>query len=188
MKTRSRQTQNRWQRYRRAVAFSPLLLTAVMPGCGKDTVRHVEAPQPAIAPPAVGEVRYPSLAGTWEYEENGKTILITLNEEGRGTYEWKDGEFITTTYSRGLWRGIWFQRENDRAGGFEVILREGRSEGEGHWWYTRIGTDTAPTQPGGLFQIARPVVSEVSDHDGSDGAASLDYTPHTHPARVRERK
>lgn len=104
MITRPRQTRLRWQRYRRAFVFSPLLLTAVMTGCAKDTVRDIQASQTAAVPPAAAVTPYPSLAGTWEYEESGNTILITLNEYGRGAYDWKDGQFVTTTFSNGVWK------------------------------------------------------------------------------------
>jgi len=151
---RHKQTGLRWERYRRAVAFSPLLLTVAMIGCAKDSGRHVEESQPSVTLPATAGAPYPSLAGTWAYEESGKTILITLNEYGNGTYEWKDGQFITVMYANGLWKGSWSQRENDRDGEFEVLFSQDRPIGEGRWWYTRIGSDTAPTQPGGVFHIA----------------------------------
>ena len=154
MTTRLRQTRLRWERYRRAVIFSPLLLTAAMVGCAKDTGRHVRESQTSVAPPATAGAPYPSLAGTWAYEESGKTILITLNEYGNGTYEWKDGQFMTVMYANGVWKGLWSQRENDRDGEFEVVFSQDRPIGEGRWWYTRIGSDTAPTQPGGVFHIA----------------------------------
>lgn len=156
MTTRLRQhTRLRWERYRRAIIFSPLLLTAATVGCAKDPGRHVQESQTSVAPPATAAAPYPSLAGTWAYNESGKTILITLNEYGNGTYEWKDGQFMTVMYANGVWRGSWSQRENDRDGEFEVIFSQDRPMGEGRWWYTRIGGDTAPTQPGGVFHIVR---------------------------------
>src|SRR6476469_9679726 len=155
MITRRRQIRLRWQQYRRAIIFSPLLLTAAMTGCAKDIGRHVQETQVSVTPPATPRAPYPSLAGTWEYEERGNTMLITLNEYGNGTYDWKDGRFMTATYSNGVWRGSWSQRENDRDGEFEVIFSQDRPMGEGRWWYTRIGGDTTPTQPGGVFHIVR---------------------------------
>jgi hypothetical protein len=151
---RHMQTRLRWQRYTRAIVFSPLLLTAMMAACAKDTGRHVQDSQGAVMPPTTAATPYPSLAGKWEYEEKGHTILITLNEYGRGTYDWKDGQSITTTFSNGVWRGFWSQRENDRDGAFEVTFLQNATEGQGRWWYTRIGSDTAPKRPGGVFQIA----------------------------------
>jgi hypothetical protein len=50
---------------------------------------------------------------------------------------------------------MWFQKENDRDGGFMVKFSPDFSEGEGHWWYSRIGTDHAPTQKGGTFHLSK---------------------------------
>ncbi|MDQ6735339.1 MAG: hypothetical protein M3Z35_14685 [Nitrospirota bacterium] len=171
MMTRHRQTRLRWQRYRRAIIFSPLLLAAAITGCAKDTGRHVQESQASVAPPATAGTPHPALAGTWEYEESGNTILITLNEYGNGTYDWKDGRFMTATYSNGVWKGAWSQRENDRDGGFEVILSQDRPGGEGRWWYTRIGSDMSPTQPGGVFQIVRQPDHSLLKSRASDSSA-----------------
>lgn len=175
MLTRRRQTRLRWQRYTRAIVFSPLLLTAMMTGCAKDTGRHMPDSQGEVMPPATTGAPYPSLAGTWEYEERGQTILITLNEYGRGTYDWKDGQFITTTFSNGVWKGFWSQRENDRDGEFEVTFLQNTAEGQGRWWYTRIGSDTAPTHPGGVFQIARQSTTDSFTQRASSPSRSLNH-------------
>jgi hypothetical protein len=179
---RHMQTRLRWQRYTRAIVFSPLLLTAMMAACAKDTGRHVQDSQGAVMPPTTAATPYPSLAGKWEYEEKGHTILITLNEYGRGTYDWKDGQFITTTFSNGVWRGFWSQRENDRDGEFEVRFMQNTAEGHGRWWYTRIGSDTAPAHPGGVFQIARQ-----SDPDALLQQASSPSSGLNHNRQVRSR-
>jgi hypothetical protein len=50
---------------------------------------------------------------------------------------------------------MWFQKENDRDGGFTVEFSPDFSEGEGQWWYSRIGTDHAPTQKGGTFHLSK---------------------------------
>ena len=171
MTKRLRHTRLRSERYRRAIIFSPLLLTAALIGCAKDTGRHVQESQTSVAPPATAGTPYPSLAGTWAYEESGKTILITLNEYGNGTYEWKDGQFMTVMYANGVWKGSWSQRENDRDGEFEVIFSQDGPMGEGRWWYTRIGSDTAPTQPGGVFQIVRQSTPSWSNTRASDSSA-----------------
>ena len=175
MTTRHRQRRLRWQRYARAIAFSPCLLVAVTTGCAKDAGRHVHESQGAVTPPATAVTLHPSLAGTWEYEENGHTILITLNEYGRGTYEWKDGQFITTALSNGVWKGFWSQRENDREGEFEVTFPQNTAEGQGRWWYTRIGRDTAPTHPGGVFQIARRSPPDSFAQRASDPSGRLNH-------------
>lgn len=184
MTTRHRPTRLRWQRYTRAIAFSPLLLTAVMTGCVKDSSRHLDELQGAVPPPATSGTPHPSLAGTWEYEESGNTILITLNEYGRGTYNWKDGQFITTTFSHGVWKGFWSQRENDREGAFEVTFLQARSEGQGRWWYTRIGSDTAPTHRGGVFQIVRRSVPDAFKQPASEPSSS--GLKHNRQARPRD--
>ena len=184
MLRRRMQTRLRWQRYTRAIVFSPLLLTAMMTGCAKDTGRHVQNSHGAVTPMTIAAIPYPSLAGTWKYEEKGQTILITLNEYGRGTYDWKDGEFITTTFSNGVWKGFWSQRENDRDGEFEVRFLQNAAQGQGRWWYTRIGSDTAPTHPGGVFQIARQS-SPASFRQASGQSSGRN---HNRQVRSRERQ
>ena len=94
------------------------------------------------------------LAGVWEYEDSG-VVTLTLNEQGHGRYMWKEGRFETTALSGRTWQGRWFQTENDREGGFVVELSPDFSEGEGRWWYTRIGSDHAPTNKGGMFHLSR---------------------------------
>ena len=167
----------RRQRYTRGIAFAPLLLTAMILGCVKDTGRHLQRSQGAVTPPTTGATPYPSLAGTWKYEESGQTILITLNEYGRGTYDWKDGQFITTTFSDGVWKGLWSQRDNDRDGEFEVTFVQNAAEGQGRWWYTRIGSDTAPSRPGGVFQIARQSPPSMSSQASGASGGPNDNRP-----------
>ena len=188
MTTRTRPIRRRWQRYRTAIMLSPLLLTASMTGCAKDSGRYIQGPEVSVAPPATAEARYPSLAGTWAYEEHGKTVLITLNEEGNGTYDWKDGRFMTATYSNGVWKGSWSQRENDRDGGFEVILSQDKPEGEGRWWYTRIGSDTSPSQPGGIFQIVRRSTASWRNSRTSHSTDSSTPRIYNEQARSRENR
>jgi hypothetical protein len=94
------------------------------------------------------------LAGEWEYED-GAVVLLTLDEQGNGAYDWKGGRFETQTLIGQTWDGMWFQTENDRDGGFTVEFSSDFSEGEGRWWYSRIGTDHAPTQKGGTFHLSK---------------------------------
>jgi hypothetical protein len=98
------------------------------------------------------------LTGEWEYED-GAVIILTLDEQGNGPYPWKDGRLETHTLVGHTWRGMWFQTENDREGGFTVEFSPDFSEGEGTWWYTRIGSDHAPTQKGGTFHLTRKALS-----------------------------
>ncbi len=94
------------------------------------------------------------LAGAWEYED-GAVVMLSLDEQGNGPYAWKDGRFETRSLNGRTWEGIWLQRENDREGGFAVELSADLTEGEGRWWYTRIGNDHAPTQKGGTFHLTK---------------------------------
>jgi hypothetical protein len=94
------------------------------------------------------------LAGEWEYED-GATVTLRLDEQGNGIYSYKEGRFETLQLEKHTWVGKWYQQENDREGGFTVKLSEDYTEGEGRWWYARIGTDHAPTQKGGTFRLSK---------------------------------
>lgn len=94
------------------------------------------------------------LAGEWEYED-GAVVTLQLDEQGNGTYPYKDGRFETILLDGQTWMGRWSQKENDREGGFTVRLSRDQTEGEGTWWYVRIGTDRAPAQKGGTFHLSK---------------------------------
>ncbi len=98
------------------------------------------------------------LAGEWDYEELA-VVLLTLDEMGNGSYGWKKGYFRTVAFDGVHWEGTWGQEENDREGGFVVELTPDLSEGAGRWWYTRIGSDQAPSTKGGTFHLARRISS-----------------------------
>jgi hypothetical protein len=102
------------------------------------------------------------LTGLWEYTDNTGSYPITLNAEGKGTYEWKEGQFETLSLQEGLWTGIWIQEGNDREGGFELTFLENADVAEGEWWYTRIGKDRDPLEPGGHFTMTRPSVTHLA--------------------------
>ena len=104
----------------------------------------------------LANVQIQDLAGKWEIELSSAVYPLTFDEQGNGTYEWKHGRFLTTSLENGLWRGTWHQRDNDREGGFEIELSEDLRVGEGNWWYTRIGQDHEPLNPGGTFRLTRP--------------------------------
>jgi hypothetical protein len=95
------------------------------------------------------------LAGVWEYYVDGAAVSLVLDEQGNGHYDWKHGRFETHTLIGHTWQGMWFQKENDRDGGLIVEFSPDFSEGEGRWWYSRIGTDHAPTEKGGTFHLSR---------------------------------
>jgi hypothetical protein len=105
------------------------------------------------------------LAGEWEYED-GAAVRLLLDNRGHGAYDWKEGRFETTALNGHTWEGLWFQKENDREGGFVVELSPDYSEGEGRWWYTRIGSDHAPTEKGGTFHLSR-ITTEAHAREGA---------------------
>jgi hypothetical protein len=94
------------------------------------------------------------LAGEWEYEDGG-VVRLTLDEQGNGRYDWKDGRFGTRKFIGHIWHGRWIQKGNDREGGFTVELSPDFTEGEGRWWYSRIGDERAPTRKGGTFHLSK---------------------------------
>ena len=95
------------------------------------------------------------LSGSWEYVDSNGTFTLTLNKRGKGTYEWKNGRIETEELTNGVWTGKWYQTENDREGGFRLRLSPGSPLADGVWWYTRIGKDHAPLEPGGTFALRR---------------------------------
>ena len=138
-------------------ALATLVATVSIPGCGQQSL-----PRPAVPcnPPADGRS---ILAGNWEYEDGG-TVVLQLDAQGNGTYTYKDGQFETHQFCEGQWVGKWYQKENDREGGFHVKLSPDFAEGEGHWWYDRISTDTKPSEKGGTFHLSRRTsVTSLSD-------------------------
>ena len=129
-------------------------LVALTTACAQLPVPREASPQP-VAPssPGASDDRR-VLAGEWEYED-GAVVTLRLDEQGNGFYPWKEGRLETTALSDHTWQGMWFQNENDREGGFAVEFSADFSEGEGRWWYSRIGPDRAPTQKGGTFHLTR---------------------------------
>ena len=94
------------------------------------------------------------LAGEWEYEDGG-AVVLRLDDQGNGTYAFKDGRFKTVQLSGRTWVGKWSQKENDREGGFLVNLSADFVEGDGTWWYERIGANRSPSEKGGTFHLTR---------------------------------
>ena len=150
----------------RFAGISILLGCALLAGACANHTTYPDRPADSVSLPSAD----PSedrrvLAGEWEYVD-GAVVRLTLDEQGNGRYEWKDGRFETQTLVGHTWHGLWSQRENDRDGGFTVEFAPDFSEGEGRWWYSRIGTDRAPTQKGGTFHLTR-----------KDSRTSLSDTP-----------
>jgi hypothetical protein len=96
-----------------------------------------------------------ALAGEWRYLQDGSSFFLNLDGQGNGNYSWKDGRFISLCLDRSILRGVWIQKDNDREGGFEVTLNSDMTNGEGHWWYSRIGKETKPNRDGRGFRLER---------------------------------
>lgn len=129
-----------------------LLLSSA--ACTKPAIHRAEPQQQTVPAPSGAVEDRRVLAGEWEYED-GAAVTLTLDDQGNGTYAWKEGRFETTALTDHTWHGMWSQIENDREGGFTVEFSPDFSEGEGRWWYSRIGPDHAPTQQGGTFHLTR---------------------------------
>jgi len=145
---------------------APLLLACALfaAACAQSVV-HQAVPTDSLAPLTAPQPRDRDvLAGEWEYEDGdiyGAVDRLTLDKKGKGRYTWKKGRFETHTLIGRTWRGKWFQKENDRDGGFIVELSPDFSEGEGRWWYSRIGADHAPTQKGGTFHLTKKTARRI---------------------------
>lgn len=149
---------------RLVVVFASLFLV----GCVSSRLIAVES---MSQPPVVkGETEFAVLAGEWEYEEGSAVVELLLDERGRGTYAYKGGRFETTSLDGNEWHGRWIQSANDREGEFVVHLTPDLAEGEGRWWYTRIGPVVNPPDKGGLFHLIRVVAEPES---ASTTSASL---------------
>ena len=131
-------------------AFSVVTITAALMITGCDYPSVVRPPVQDDLPADDRSI----LAGEWEYEDEA-TVTLRLDEQGNGPYAWKEGRFETVQFWDRTWVGNWHQKENDREGGFVVKLSSDYREGEGTWWYLRIGSDHAPSKKGGTFHLRR---------------------------------
>ncbi len=97
------------------------------------------------------------LSGVWEIQEEDKAYQATLDAKGNGPYTWQEGRLQTEKIVDRLWSGNWYQKGNDREGGFEVLLSEDQMTAEGVWWYLRVGTqqNIPPREWGGSYKIKR---------------------------------
>jgi hypothetical protein len=141
----------------RYINIAVLLVSALLSAACTKSVSHQTVSIGSSLPSMTSEAgdRH-VLAGEWEYiDSSGIVLPLTLDEQGNGHYDWKGGRFETQTLVNHTWKGMWFQEENDRDGGFTVELSPDFSEGEGQWWHSRIGTDDAPRQRGGTFHLSK---------------------------------
>ena len=134
--------------------FVCALLTAACAKPAVDRAIPTDSLSPSMACPAV---ECHVLAGEWEYVD-GAAVRLILDKQGNGHYDWKDGQFETRSLIGHTWQGLWFQRENDREGGFRVEFAQDFSEGEGQWWVTRIGAHQTSTQNSGTFHLSKKTV------------------------------
>lgn len=123
-------------------------------GCLSVEVSPQERPELETQIPAQVD-RRENLSGMWEFREGEVVYDLYLDQHGNGTYDWEDGSFETTSLLNGQWKGKWVQFGNDREGGFEAQLGQDGMSARGRWWYTRIGHDSEPLQPGGQFRLTR---------------------------------
>jgi hypothetical protein len=130
------------------VSLFAVATTLSLVGCGQWALGPIAVPSNL----AVGDRSI--LAGEWEYEDGG-AVSLRLDAQGNGTYAFKDGRFETLQFDGQTWIGKWSQKENDREGGFLVKLSADYGEGEGTWWYARIGANTSPSEKGGTFHLSR---------------------------------
>ena len=152
---------------------APLLLVLALlaAACAKPVVHQAISSDSLPQSPSSKPGDRHALAGEWEYvDEAGVVDRVTLDAEGNGHYDWKDGRFQTRALVGHTWQGMWFHKENNRDGGFTVEFSPDFSEGEGRWWYSRIGVDHAPTLKGGTFRLrkktARMNHSDTQRHRG----------------------
>ena len=84
------------------------------------------------------------LSGAWRVQETDRAYEASLDSSGNGTYTWQGGQIRTTRLQGRAWEGTWHQPGNDREGGFELLLSDDGSVGQGHWWYTRVDSRKIP--------------------------------------------
>ena len=107
----------------------------------------------------VGQPGVFDLSGEWDiFEvEDDKRYRATLDKAGNGPYTQHGGRFVTTKFANRLWQGTWHQPDNDREGGFELLLSDDGTHAKGVWWYSRVGTqkNIPPREHGGTYQWKR---------------------------------
>ena len=130
-----------------------LLVSSGVWGCS--TLPPAPEKRPTIQGELGDQVKIQDLAGIWEFEMANTVYPLTFDQQGNGTYEWKQGRFTTTRLEGRVWKGTWHQQDNDREGGFEMLLSPDLQSADGRWWYIRIGQDHDPLNSGGDFILRR---------------------------------
>ena len=108
----------------------------------------------------------PDISGEWDIleVEDEKRYKATLDKNGNGPYTQQGGRFVTAKIENRLWQGTWQQPDNDREGGFEMLLSENGTEAKGIWWYSRVGKqkNIPPKEHGGTYHWKKVTPSPAS--------------------------
>jgi hypothetical protein len=72
--------------------LSAMLLSSA--ACSTPVLQHEQPVLPTIPIPSGAPEDRRVLAGEWDYED-GAVVTLTLDEQGNGTYPWKEGRFET---------------------------------------------------------------------------------------------
>jgi hypothetical protein len=138
-----------------------IVLSLLLLGCAKMMPPEFQEIHPRSITPSLPQ-QIEDLAGAWEYKDAAGEGIITLNTEGNGAYGWEEGQFETRSLENRTWTGVWTQEGNDREGGFKLMFSDDSSSAQGEWWYTRIGKDNDPLQPGGTFSMSRSSAIQIA--------------------------
>ncbi len=145
----------------------PVVVTAILWIAGCSTPYLSQQPNPSQPSQPFATT---GLNGEWEVSDGSFDSTLVLDCQGKGRYSWQDGRVVTTKVQNGYWTGTWYQKGNDREGGFEVLLSNDRTKAEGRWWYSRIGSEHLnPGERGGPFSMSRPTPTS------QPGVASCTY-------------
>ena len=116
---------------------------------------QLNAAAPRTVASSTGQLDALDLSGEWDIleVEDDKRYKATLDKTGNGPYTQHGGRFVTTKFADRLWQGTWQQPDNDREGGFELLLSDDGTQAKGVWWYSRVGTqkNIPPREHGGTY-------------------------------------
>ncbi len=93
-------------------------------------------------------------AGEWEYVD-GAAVRLTLDEEGNGHDDWKDGRFETHSLIDHTWHGMWVYRRRvtkrvDLQSSSRQIFQKGRGAGG-----SAASEPTIHPRKGGTFHLSK---------------------------------